>query len=66
MKNGTQVYVAPIECVGHLYDDDNNISDRDAFKRTVLKCGEVLSLYDFEKECNIGNISTENQLFLID
>jgi len=66
MNKTTQVYVAPLECVGHLYNDDNNVTDRDAFKRATLKCGEVLSLIDFERECNLGNVSTENHLFLID
>lgn len=63
MKN---VYVIPFECVEHLYDDESGFTNRAKVKRIGKKCGEVLSLFDFQAEFNKGNIDTKESVILID
>lgn len=60
-----QVYVIPFECVEHLIED-NLFTDREKVKRIGAKCGEILSLHDFEKEVNSGelDILTESVILI--
>lgn len=62
----SKVYVVPFDCVEHLYDDENGYSNRAKVKRIAKKCGEVFSMHDYEIEFNKGNISSDDNLILID
>jgi hypothetical protein len=62
-----QVYIIPAECVEHLMDEDNVITDREKAKRIGVKCGELFTLIDFEREVNNGDLEISNKsVILID
>lgn len=61
-----QVYIIPFDCVEHLYTDEGGFEDRDKVKRIGVKCGQVLSMMDFERESNLGNVDLTSDVILID
>lgn len=61
-----QIYLVPLDLVHHLLDDDNNFKDREVVKKIARKCGDVLSLYDYEKQMNNGDIDVNENYILID
>ena len=61
-----QVYIIPIECVEHLLDGQGYITDREKAKRIGTKCGQIVSLMDFETIYNGGHSDDWETIILID
>jgi len=59
-------YVVLTSLVEHLLNDDGIITDRTAFKRIAVRCGDLLSPLDFEVMANNGDIDLNETTILID
>lgn len=60
-----QVYVIPFECVEHLIEG-GKFTDREKAKRIGVKCGNLMSIVDFEEAVNDESLNFEENVILID